>query len=114
MNPMYLPDAKKLSDLFPHIEPYDAGKKAGRWDTDGNRGLIFCNVSGGGKSFLVQPSAEVVKVVTNALKIVFDENIYFTIVIRDNGTALITAQYNLIIGSRWLVVLPLTEISALL
>lgn len=101
---MYLPHAKTIADVFTSIQPYDRNK-AGHWDLDGNKGLIYCNTNKG-KSFLVEPSPAVRETVKAALKVVFDKNIYFNLSFHFNGTVLIVAQYNMIIGSRWLCVLP--------
>ena len=91
------------------------------WDSDqrGRRGYTcaltrYCSV--GGKrhhpSLNVEPSPRVVDYFKSNVLAVPSDTIHFQIIIRDNGTALITMQHNQIIGSHWLDIVALGELPA--
>jgi hypothetical protein len=113
--PIYLPAAKKLSDLFKEVLPYNPNER-GHWNGAQNCGLIYCHTSGktNYNSFHVMPTQAVCEIVGAAQKVVEDENMYFSLVFRDDDTVLVIAQYNQIIGSRWLCVLPVSEFASLM
>lgn len=113
-------DYQSFSDLFTSAVPYDSGdrlKNRQEWTMIGDRTIkgehsetnvitSWCNIQGAlaGKcpSLHVTPTAEIISWIrSNMLPIDYD-HIYFQITIRDANQALVSAQYNTIIGSRWL------------
>lgn len=114
-NPLYLSDARQLSDLFSEIKSFNGVSSL--WNNNGTpQGAILCKFDGIEKIdiFLAQPTKRVIKVVSKAFRNVFDPSVYFRIIERENGTCLIIMQYSMIIGNRWLCVLPTEEIKNVL
>lgn len=111
MPPIYLPKTKSIKEIFEKIEPYSRDGGSARWRNreHGFSGPVYCNVRDG-NALLVTPTRAVLDIVADAQSVVDDENMYFSAVIRDDNTVLILAQYNKIIGSRWLCILPASEI----
>lgn len=114
MHPIYLPNATKLSDIFTEIHSNNTNKMGGTWRNReaGFTGPVFCNFQDN-NSLLVVPTKEVINVVADAQAIVPDNNVYFSMIPRDDNTVLILMQYNKIIGSRWLCILPMSEVEFL-
>ncbi len=95
MKSIELPKVRKLTELFSEMRPTDISKGVQR-----PNGMYFCSAQGLGHWY-VAPSLAVSKV----LKTMSPElGIHFKIVMRDSGTALVTADYDRIIGGRWLAV----------
>lgn len=57
----------------------------------------------------VRPTNKLIKWLSANMIGMADDRIYFDATMRDNGETLISATYNTIIGSRWLLVLPTTD-----
>lgn len=111
-------DAKSFFDVFESAVPYDHKqplkdrlewtmvgdyKELANHHTSGNVITNYCMVSGKEyRSFHVRPKQEVIEYVRNNMIPVYYDHIYFQVVVRNDNTALITASYNQIIGSRWL------------
>jgi len=54
------------------------------------------------QNFEVKPTAQVMRVIReNMIDLGSRDEVYFQIIIHDNGWALVISQYNLIIGNRW-------------
>lgn len=71
------------------------------FSVDGSKGFYF---------FKVQPTEMVVEFLKKSLVFIDYDEIYFQAIMRNDGEALITANYNRIIGSRWLALIPHSEI----
>ncbi len=105
----------KVTDLFTELLPYD--KTLSRnWSGCMQRTddiLIYCNVRGSDhySSFLARPTPKLIEFVKDhMLRNVWDDNIFFNFVFRDDGSVLITASYSMIIGSRWLTEVKVKDI----
>lgn len=96
MKNIELPDVRKLTELFSEMRPADVSKGVQRPD-----GMFFCSAQGLGHWY-VTPSLAVGKVLKTMSR---ELGIHFKIIMRDSGTALITATYDRIIGGRWLAVI---------
>ena len=116
--PLAFPRRKKLGgfflpDTFSLVFP---NTKQETLKVDGSDGPLFIQTGGSitGKtfrSFRAIPNDKVVNwIAMNMLSIDYD-TIYFEIVERADGTALILAKYNRIIGSRYLGLIPSSELS---
>ena len=116
-----------FAGLFTSWNPWDSADEPGpvaevpSWDSDqrGRRGYTcalsrYCSV--GGKrhhpSLNVEPSPRVVDSFKANVLAVPSDTLSFQIVVRDNGTALITMQHSQIIGSHWLDIVALGELPA--
>ncbi len=121
--PLAFPDAKKFSDLFEAVSPEKTLPGGSIEITDYNirRGKIFkaripvgpyCGVSGalGYHSLYVTPRPEVLERLQQSTIASARDSLTFKVVVRDDGTALITADNNLIIGGTWLALIPASEI----
>ncbi len=67
----------------------------------------FCAVNGIGEHACldVRPRQAVIDMIGEKMMLCDQYVINFEVVVRDNGTALVTAHYNLISGSRWLALI---------
>ena len=109
--PIYFPDAK-LSHLFERAEnhPFKNGQP-----TNKDKSLIWANTSSLGSHYwYLKPTEMVRELVKKMNSICTDPNIYFNFTLRSDNTVLITAQYNSIIGSRWLVIVSKKEVEEFL
>lgn len=97
--PLQLPNAKYLSDLFEEIS---------REKKEGYLYAVVCGTDF--QFFYLKPNKAVKEVIGNMRKIVDDPGIYIEIVVRADGTTLICTRYSYIIGSRWLTVVPTSNI----
>ena len=91
-----LPEVRKLTELFAEMRPIED-----LLFPDRQSGEYFCTAQGYGQ-WNVRP--------TPAVKAVIDRmqqgvGLFFKIVMRDSGTALVTAVYDQIIGGRWLAII---------
>lgn len=101
---------KAVQDSFQRPQVY-LGKGKGQlgW-SDGVDGHLkigpYCHVSGCGKlpsvlpSLNVMPTAKVGKALNEHMTYLGGDEIYFEIVVHEDGTALVIAKHNLIIGQR--------------
>jgi hypothetical protein len=106
-------EATSFADIFETAVPYVKGSANDqRRSIKGKTVSSYCTVSGGEqyRSFSVKPQQRVMDYIgENMLDIAYD-SIYFTVTIRDDGSALLAAQYNQIIGSRWLAIVDASTI----
>lgn len=72
----------------------------------------FCTVSVPGQRFSLRviPSDAIKTTVTESMLKLDNDTIYFKIIGYDDGTALVTADYNIILGDRWLAVIDASTI----
>lgn len=79
----------------------------------GTAGLLsFCRVSAN-HCLDVMPWQEVIDCVPKVMLMSKDYEYNFEIIVRDNGVALVTLKYNLILGDRWLAFIDATTIPGL-
>ena len=101
------PDVETFSGIFEGVDP---GKKIvaviqSDYDKKAKMGISnFVSLSSGG-SFYASPKKEVLQLIERNMVIVAYDEIYFKIVIRSKNSALVVAQHNQIIGSRWLAII---------
>lgn len=116
------PDRHLFNELFLDaiiIPDFSLGKytsnKVHSWPLDSN-GFAhlssFCPVRAnkGGSPLDVTPKVEVIKAIENNMLLSNDYTINFSIIVRDNGTSLLIAQYDKILGDRWLAILATRSI----
>ena len=95
--PVELPEARQLSELFDEMRPIEDLLNPER-----REGEYFLSASEVRSYWNVRPSAAVSKIIDGMMK---DVGLHFKVVIRDTGTALITATYDQIIGGRWIAII---------
>jgi hypothetical protein len=96
-------EGKKFRDLF---EAIDA--KHDRKD-DGFR-YIYTSGATEYRGFAVKPRPELATFIRERMLQILNDSVYFVCTFRDDGTVLISAQYNSIIGSRWLTITTADDI----
>jgi hypothetical protein len=104
-HPLQLPEVDRLNQLFSSVVEWKADQPRAQGH--------YCVVTGhpsGFYSLRVKPTAAVMEVVRGMRHIVDDDHIYFDCVVRDDGTCLVLAKYNKINGSRYLALIPATEL----
>ena len=117
---IYFPD-KGLNDLFRSLTPCEAldlghlnpattisvvnGNSAGP-PAKLSRGLVFKQYEAGYRFFEVDPAPWLVEWIGQNMLPVNHDTIGFGATERKDGSVLVTARYNLILGSRWLTELP--------
>ncbi len=116
-----------FAGIFTSWRPWDRNEESSpaavvpSWDSDqkGRRGYTcelsrYCSVSGKRihPALSVDPSPRAVDYFKANVLHVPSDSVYFQIIIRDDGTALITMHHNQIIGSHWLDIVALGELPA--
>ena len=97
--PLAFPDVDDLSALFNEISP------------DKQPGLAYCSVSAPGRtSAWVRPTAQAVAYVEKNMIALVGGSVHYKLIVRDDDSCLVTAEYDHIIGSRWLALVPATEV----
>jgi hypothetical protein len=112
------PEAKSLADLFSEIKAPEGTApiiatfpswEAGTWSDRGGRSKSYVqgwlNVSEPRRSFHVQAKPEVIDWIRDNMLHGKNDRVYFEAHIWDDGRALVTAQYNQIIGSAYLAII---------
>lgn len=120
---LLFPHVRKLSELFVRVEPIeDLARFSSRavhtwevkdhWGRPAGRALLssFCSVSHPRPSLNVTPKLEVIEKLGRNMLLVDGYVLNFEIVVRGDGTALVLCKYNRILGSRWLAIIPASEI----
>jgi hypothetical protein len=124
---LIFPDAKSFADIFESANRYNhATPLDGRleWLMIGNTGPIVGKHTAGNVitsycciqstphrgSMHVRPKPEVIEFIRRHMIQVDYDHIFFNIVIRDDGTALITVSYNQILGSYWLALVDIATV----
>lgn len=105
-SPVELPEVRKLSELFSEMRPIKD-----LLFPDRKLGEYFCSTRGVGAYWNVTPTSVVAKILDGMMK---DVGMSFQIVIRESGTALVTARYDQIIGGRWLAIIDAAKIRTVL
>lgn len=116
-----------FAGIFSSWKPWDRGEESKpvalvpAWDS-GQRGRSqytcalspYCLVSGERihQALNAEPTARVVEYFKAHVLAVPYDTLYFQIIIRDNGTALIAMHHNQIIGSHWLDIVPVDGLPA--
>jgi len=106
--PLLFPNADSFSDIFEHV---DSGKKivavlkSDDPQIKDKMGIGNWVMMSGGKSFHATPKKVVIEALEKSLILVNYDEIYFEIVDRGGGDALVLAKYNQIIGSRYLAII---------
>jgi hypothetical protein len=98
---LHFPEVKTFDELFESVRPMVSvsDKKSGERYVN----FVSFEPHKSGMYGKLKPKYETfIKEQMNS--IVPDDNIYVSVVCRDDGTALITFQYNSIIGSRWVTI----------
>ncbi len=118
--PIAFPDVKTLAELFTEVKPGKGEspviEKMPNW-TNGKRNCYltgWLSVSGETerRSFHVKPTEAVIACVRDSMLHGEYDRIHFEAVVWDDGRALVLAQYNQIIGSRYLAVIDAASIPA--
>lgn len=91
--------------LFTDMRPYDKARP-GRTD---NWISGYCAIKPGGALHVTPAPRLVAWIHANMLYITYDQ-LYFDIIIHDDGRALVTVKHNQIIGSRWLARIDATTL----
>lgn len=98
--PLAFPCAKKLSELFSDISAEKAV------------GLTYCVVRSPGRvSAWVRPLPCVTAFIGGSMRPILDGHMHFQFVERDDDTCLVTIDWDHIIGSRWLALVPAAELN---
>jgi len=113
---IYFPEAKRLGDLFSEVKPYTGQSRVIKTLTEGVdecRVRSYCTVTGvnGRDALDVTPTKKVLDFIEQNMLII-EPGTYFEMVQRDNGETLVMVKCDSIIGSRWLAVIPSTEVPA--
>ena len=109
--PLLFPDVNTLAELFEAMEPWEPtpGKRGPRQPGIGP----YCQVTGhpsGHQSLWVRPTSAVREAIkAHMLDLGVGHGFFFKCVIRDDGSCLVTCDYEQILGSRWLALIPATE-----
>ena len=110
MNPHTLHmEGCSFSDLFTDRRAWNSETDGHPNDVEPDTGIgHYMAVSGGPayRSFWVRPTPRLVDFITRHMFLLDDDRKYFEVVERVDGTALILAKYNQILGSRWLTIVP--------
>lgn len=127
MKDLQFPNVKSFADLFETATRYDHSKPLdGRleWPLVGNTGPIVGRNTAGNvitsyccvqstphrESMHVRPRSEVIEFIRQRMIQIDYDHIYFNVIMRSDGTALITASYNQILGSYWLALVPASTV----
>jgi hypothetical protein len=103
--PILFPKADSFFDIFDQVDSEKKTVAVMKSDYPGSKdkmGIGNWVMMSGGKSFHASPKKVVIEALEKTLIIVNYDTIYFEIVDRGGGNALVIAKYNHIIGSRWL------------
>lgn len=120
------PEVRDFRQLFTHVEPfvYSSGRDTSkvqeqerrlgvriRGERDARDGCgymvlgPYMSIDGPGgrrRSLAVKPAQNLVDWITVTMIFIDCDRLYFDVVVRDRGNALVTVKYNRIIGSRWI------------
>lgn len=117
--PLAFPEIRSFHELFEAAEPWDK-------NSEKRMGLIPASSSshgrrretlyigpyltlGGGRSMAVRPTQMVIDWIKNNM-LTMDDRLFFEIVDRGEGDALVIVSHNKIIGSRWLAMIDASTI----
>lgn len=108
-----MPD-RTFAELFTEVRPWvqrqDGHADDVEPDTDIGHYLAVSG-KGGHRGFWVKPAPFLVAwIEANMLRIDNDRK-YFEVVIRDDDTALVLVKYNVILGSRWMTIVPASTLT---
>lgn len=106
------PEARRLQDIFTSFKQEESGVNFPKVILKNSKMRLssYCNC--GNASYLVTFRSKVVQwIADNMTFLPTDYTIYPKVIIRDNGTALITVDYSEIIGGRWLAIIRANSIN---
>jgi len=109
------PETTKLSELFDSFTLRTATEHLQSVRTDGGHTVSKGgHISGrdGLKCFHAEPTDAVLDYISNSMLNLDRDSLYFEVVIRNDGRALVVVKHNNIIGSRWLALLDASELPA--
>lgn len=113
MKELAFPQKTRLAELFSAVHTGEPFPDKCQFPGKRKPGIViqgWCSVRGKPPSLAVDCMPDVEAwIYQNMLQIDYDK-IYFTITVRDNGTALVCAQYNQIIGDRWLALIDAADL----
>lgn len=98
-----LPEVRRLDELFEEIRPIEDVL-----DHKRPVGFSYCGVSPQHRSLDVKPRPELAEMLDGMM--LDDLPFSYKIIIRKSGTALITAEYTQILGSRWLAIVDAAQV----
>lgn len=120
---LLFPEVRKLSELFLRVERVEdlmrfSSRVVHTWQVNDHNGRpagearlsSFCSVSHPRPSLNVTPRPEVIEKLGRNMLLVDGYVLNFEIVVRADGTALVLCKYNCILGSRWLAIVPASEV----
>ena len=99
--PLQFPEVKSFGELFKSVRPFDKpeGKKSGE------RYVCFTHGEHRRSQWGVL-KAKYETFIKEQMLSISGDSIFVSVALRDDNTALITFQYNQIIGSRWITIVP--------
>ena len=103
-------------DFFSEYAPYDKNSKAFKAIPFGGKATIgnyleVCRAQTACRYFYnVKPTDKLVELINNHMISVDYDQIYFTIMIYPDNTAMLIMKYNQIIGSRWIAMIDINSI----
>jgi hypothetical protein len=100
--PVILTEARELLELFDEMRPIED-----LLDQKREPGEYLCSAREAEGYWNVRPSAALRRIIDGMMK---DVGLHFEIVIRDSDTALITATYDQILGSRWIAIIDAAKV----
>ena len=113
---LLIKDTLQFSEFFSEYKPYDKISKEFKAIPFGKKATIGCylEVSKAQTAFRqffnVKPTDRLIELVNgNMISIDYDQ-IYFTIMLYPDNTAMLIMRYNQIIGSRWIAMIDINSI----
>ena len=102
-HPVVLPEVRRLDELFEEVRPIEDVLRHKR-----PAGFSYCGVRNPPRSLDVKPRPELAEMLDEMML----DGLPFSyrITVRESGTALITAEYTQIIGSRWLAIVDAAQV----
>jgi hypothetical protein len=112
--PLAFPDCQSLDELFTEIQPWESSKPFGYNPFKkgcANR-FAYCAVSlpRNFNSKRVRVSEKVTEFIRQNMLKVDHDTISFEVVYRDDNTVLVLVRYNVILGERWLALIPVKKV----
>jgi hypothetical protein len=106
--PVAFPDIRTFAELFPIMT---TERQAHPWDSaEVSNWIQVRSPDGYAHGYAVLPQWLIDWIQENMLAVPHD-SIYFQVIVRDDVSALVTAQYNQIIGSRWLALIDANSVT---
>ena len=106
----------QFSDFFSEYKPYIVNSKEfkpipfGEKATIGNWLQVSKAQTAYNWSFNIKPTNKLIEIAKQSMLSIDYDQIYFRLMLYSNGTAMLIAQYNQIIGSRWIAMIDINSI----